>query len=243
MSSSANTEIGCFTGSTTGGYALLSVYGDAVYRVGSNLQMGAANGIQHDQAWLAITNGTMNVTGAVYINGGDGGIAIGDGGSLVVSHANGFCVADGGRGYANVGGDFKISIGEGGVLSAKTITRRSTATGAQNVNVAFEGGTLKSIADTDSLLTDDNHVTVTVAAKGGTIDTNGKTVTIPAAIHEDPASMGGALTLTGGGKVTFSGAVSCAVTQDVGAGTVIGVTSAAKSALFSHLTAQARSSA
>ena len=62
MSSSANTEIGCFTGSTTGGYALLSVYGDAVYRVGSNLQMGAANGIQHDQAWLAITNGTMNVT-------------------------------------------------------------------------------------------------------------------------------------------------------------------------------------
>ncbi len=102
MSSASNTEIGLFTGSTTGGYALLSVYGGAVYRVGSNLQMGAANGIQHDQAWLAITNGTMNVTGAVYVNGGDGGIAIGDGGSLVVSANGGLCVADGGRGYANV---------------------------------------------------------------------------------------------------------------------------------------------
>ena len=235
MSSGANTEIGCFTGSTTGGYALLSVYGDAVYRVGSNLQMGAANGIQHDQAWLAITNGTMNVTGAVYINGGDGGIAIGDGGSLVVSANGGLCVADGGRGYANVGGDFKISIGEGGVLAAKTIQNR-TATAPQQVNVAFEGGTLKALADSSSFVTAANQVTVTVAAKGGTIDANGKAVTIPAAIHEDPASTGGALTFVGGGKVTFSGAVSCAVTQDVGAGTIIGVTSAAKSALFSHLT-------
>ena len=235
MSSSANTEIGCFTGSTTGGYALLSVFGGAVYTAGNNLQMGAANGIQHDQAWLAITNGTMNVTGAVYINGGDGGIAIGDGGSFVVSANGGLCVADGGRGYANVGGDFKISIGEGGVLAAKTIQNR-TATAPQQVNVAFEGGTLKALADSGSFLTDANQVTVTVAAKGGTIDTNGKTVTIPAAIHEAPASTGGALTLTGGGKVTFSGAVSCAVTQDVGAGTIIGVTSSAKSALFSHLT-------
>ena len=235
MSSSANTEIGCFTGSTTGGYALLSVYGDAVYRVGSNLQMGAANGIQHDQAWLAITNGTMNVTGAVYVNGGDGGIAIGDGGSLVVSANGGLCVADGGRGYANVGGDFKISIGEGGVLAAKTIQNR-TATAPQQVNVAFEGGTLKALADSSSFVTAANQVTVTVAAKGGTIDANGKAVTIPAAINEDPDLTGGALTLTGGGKVTFSGAVSCAVTQDVGAGTVIGVTSAAKSALLSHLT-------
>ena len=104
------------------------------------------------------------------------------------------------------------------------------------MNVAFEGGTLKALADSSSFVTAANQVTVTVAAKGGTIDANGKAVTIPAAIHEDPASTGGALTFVGGGKVTFSGAVSCAVTQDVGAGTIIGVTSAAKSALFSHLT-------
>ena len=234
MSSSANTEIGCFTGSTTGGYALLSVFGGAVYTSGNNLQMGAANGIQHDQAWLAITNGTMNVKGSAYINGGDGGIAIGDGGSLVVSGTVGLCVADGGRGYANVGGDFKISIGEGGVLSTKTIQNR-TATAPQQVNVAFEGGTLKALADSSSFVTAANQVTVTVAAKGGTIDANGKTVTIPAAIGEDPSSTGGALTFAGGGTVTLEGAISCALTLEPGAA-MVGVTTTSKSSVLGHLT-------
>jgi len=234
MSSGANTEIGCFTGSTTGGYALLSVFGGAVYTSGNNLQMGAANGIQHDQAWLAVTNGTMTVNGSVYINGGDGGIAIGDGGSLVVS-GNGLYVADGGRGYANVGGDFKISIGEGGVLAAKTISRKSTATGAQNVNVAFEGGTLKATVDSSSFVTDHSQVTVTVAAAGGTIDANGKTVTIPANIGEDPSSTGGALTFAGGSTVTLAGTVSCALTLEPGLA-MVGVTSANKSSVLGHLT-------
>ena len=207
--SASNTEIGNFTGSTTGGYALLSLSGRASYTARSNLQMGAANGRLEDQTWLAVTNGTMTVSGAVYINGGIGGIALGDGAHFTVTHDNGICTADGGRGYAQVGGDFAITIGAGSVLQTKKFQYdRSSRAKNQDVAIAFEGGTLRAGADAAQFIPAKDRLTVTVNSNGGIIDTNGKSVTIPANITAAGGAASGDLKVTGSGTVTLTGSLA-----------------------------------
>ena len=207
--SASNTEIGNFTGSTTGGYALLSLSGRASYTARSNLQMGAANGRLEDQTWLAVTNGTMTVSGAVYINGGIGGIALGDGAHFTVTHDNGICTADGGRGYAQVGGDFAITIGAGSVLQTKKFQYdRSSRAKNQDVAIAFEGGTLRAGADAAQFIPAKDRLTVTVNSNGGIIDTNGKSVTIPANIAAAGGAASGDLKVTGSGTVTLTGSLA-----------------------------------
>jgi len=208
--SASNTEIGNFTGSATGGYALLSLSGGASYTAKNNLQMGAANGNLADQTWLAVTNGTMSVSQAVYINGGNGGIALGDGAFLTVSGDNGVCTADGGRGYAQVvGGNFAITLGTGSVLQTKKFQyNRQSRGNNQNVAIAFEGGTLKAAADNSPFIPENDRLTVTVNSNGGIIDTNGKSVTIPANITAAGGAASGDLKVTGSGTVTFTGSLA-----------------------------------
>lgn len=207
--STEHTEIGNFTGSTTGGYALLSLSGGARYTSKKHLYMGAANGKLVDQTWIAVTNATMTVNWHAYINGGNGGIALGNGAVFSVGGDHGITTAYGGRGYAGVGGDFTITIGAGSVLQTQFFRYDEASNGNnQNVAIAFEGGTLRASVDTPQFIPAKDRLTVTVNSNGGIIDTNGKSVTIPANIMAAGGATSGDLKVTGSGTVTFTGSLA-----------------------------------
>jgi len=207
--STEHTEIGNFTGSTTGGYALLSLSGGARYTSKKHLFMGAANGKLVDQTWIAVTNATMTVNWHAYINGGNGGIALGNGAVFSVGGDHGITTAYGGRGYAGVGGDFTITIGAGSVLQTQFFKYDEASKGNnQNVAIAFEGGTLRAAVDAAQFIPKNDKLTVTVNSNGGIINTNGKSVTIPANITAAGGAASGDLKVTGSGIVTFTGSLA-----------------------------------
>ena len=231
--SASNTEIGNFTGSTTGGYALLSLSGGARYTSKKHLYMGAANGMEKDQTWLAIANGTMSVNGNAYINGGNGGIALGNGAVFTVGANHGITTAYGDRGYAGVGGNFTITIGAGSVLQTQLFKYDEASKGNnQNVAIAFEGGTLKAGADAAQFIPKNDKLTVTVNSNGGIIDTNGKSVTIPANITAAGGAASGDLKVTGSGTVTFTGSLAFGGAIDRSPETSLKLSSNAASSLF-----------
>ena len=89
----------------------------------------------------------------------------------------------------------------GGVLETGRIVKGGGAAGA----VAFNGGTLRALV-ASTLIAASETLTVTVDEKGGTIDTNGKDITIAQTIGGT-----GTLAITGGGSVTFTAVPTCAL--------------------------------
>ncbi len=87
----------------------------------------------------------------------------------------------------------------GGVLETGRIVKGSGAAGA----ITFNGGTLRALVSS-TLIAASETLSVTVEEKGGTIDTNGKNITIAQAIGGT-----GTLSITGGGNVTFSAVPTC----------------------------------
>lgn len=87
----------------------------------------------------------------------------------------------------------------GGVLETGRIVKGSGAAGA----ITFNGGTLRALVSS-TLIAASETLSVTVKEKGGTIDTNGKNITIAQAIGGT-----GTLSITGGGNVTFSAVPTC----------------------------------
>ncbi|MBQ2625462.1 MAG: hypothetical protein IJG18_10255 [Kiritimatiellae bacterium] len=231
--SANNTEIGNFTGSTTGGYALLSLSGGASYTANNHLLVGAASGTLKDQTWIAVTNATMTVNWHAYIHGGNGGIALGNGAVFSVRGDHGITTAYGGRGYAGVGGDFTITIGAGSVLQTQLFKYDEASKGNnQNVAIAFEGGTLRAAVDTPQFIPAKDRLTVTVNSNGGIIDTNGKSVTIPANIAAAGGAASGDLKVTGSGTVTFTGSLAFGGAIDKSPETSLKLSSNAASSLF-----------
>lgn len=218
-SSVANTEIGCFSGSEAG-EALLSLSGGATYKCTSNLQMGAGTGgNEADEMKLEIAGAktTMSVAknsdgkhGNIFINGGSGHIKIGAGGLLDVAGTAGVCIADGGRGYANVGGNFEIVLGGGGTLATHCITNNNSSA-PQQVTIKFEGGTLKAKSGRDCFVHGANQLAaVKVGEAGGTIDTSGFNVGIQKALSSgtESGTADGGMKFIGGGTATLDAAPS-----------------------------------
>lgn len=87
----------------------------------------------------------------------------------------------------------------GGVVETGRIVKGSGAAG----EVAFNGGTLRALSSS-TLIASSTTLTVTVGAKGGTVDTNGKDITIAQTIGGT-----GTLSIAGGGTVTFSAVPAC----------------------------------
>ena len=87
----------------------------------------------------------------------------------------------------------------GGVVETGCIVKGSGAAG----EVVFNGGTLRALVSS-TLIAASETLTVTVGAKGGTLDTNGKDITIAQTIGGT-----GTLSITGGGTVTFSAVPDC----------------------------------
>ena len=106
----------------------------------------------------------------------------------------------------------------GGTLTTGQITYGS---GSANAKMTFNGGTLKALTDGATLIENKEKLTVTVGAGGGTIDTDGKNVTIAKAIGGT-----GGLTFTGGNTITLNGTIGYTGKTFVKAGTTLGVSAA-----------------
>lgn len=114
--------------------------------------------------------------------------------------------------------DTTVNLNEGGVLEVWHIQRYTTG-GTCKIN--FNGGTLRALGDNQQLVGDNwpaekRYPTIVVGEKGGTIDTNGKTVTIDA-----PVTGTGTLTVTGGGTATFTSTPYCPVVAGDSSTTVV----------------------
>lgn len=141
-------------------------------------------------------DGEVNVSGGTFI--ANGGLTIGRGGSEGKGTLN-----VSGTGLVRVPGAFYFGAGspgeinlDGGVLE---VNRRNGWT-ASTIN--FNGGTLKALESSTEFMP--AEISITVGANGGTLDTNGKAVTIASAITGT-----GTLTITGGGVATFTTAPTC----------------------------------
>lgn len=87
----------------------------------------------------------------------------------------------------------------GGTVSANQIKHGA---GSAPATFKFDGGTLKALA-AGTLVVDSDYLTVNATSNGGTIDANGKAVTIEEVIEDAPGATG-AITFKGGGSMTLT---------------------------------------
>ncbi len=116
------------------------------------------------------------------------------GGNLKVN-GSGICLCDN-SGSTRGGASLEIA---GGTVEAKRIWHGS---GAAPATVAFNGGTFKAAAD-GTIVSNSAFLSVSVTSNGGTIDANGKSVTVEAAIEDAPGETG-RMAFGGGGSVTLA---------------------------------------
>lgn len=188
------------------------ISGDGYVDVGANGKPGFRSVLS------VITNGTFGTVANLVVGGHGAGTLDINGGAVDVS--NGVIPLCYGTGN-EVGEDCAIDIANGGSLTTKGIQYGESASkhGAANATITFNDGTLKAAAD-GTLIAANDKLSVTVAAGGGTIDANGKKVTI----DEDLAGAGG-MTYKGGGSVTLSVAPACSGKTTVEVGTALVVPS------------------
>ena len=110
---------------------------------------------------------------------------------------------------------------DGGTLTTKMVTYGSGTSG--NAFVTFNGGTLKANQATTTFIDNKARLFAKVAAGGGTIDSAGFAITIPAALTSGVAAgeTDGGMTFKGGGTVTLSGANTYTGATVIDAGTML----------------------
>jgi hypothetical protein len=104
-----------------------------------------------------------------------------------------------------------LLLNEGGMLITKNVAKKTNGG-----TVLFNGGTLRSNKNSDSLI--DNALTVTVGALGGTIDNGGFNVTVAATLGGN-----GGLSFTGSGTTTLNGNAKYTGATAVTPGTTLAV--------------------
>ena len=190
-------------------------------------------------ASMTINGGTVNCT-----KNADDYIAIGShcAGSLTVKGANSafnatanslsvgrnavgtLTVEDGGT--VSVATDICLSRNSGGAGSSVTLKSGGTVVaervrGNYDGTIVFDGGILKARTTGKTLIDGSNNLAVSVASNGGTVDTDGKTVTIDAAISGE-----GGMTFKGGGSVSLAAGNTYTGTTTVEIGTTVHIPSA-----------------
>lgn len=142
------------------------------------------------------------------------------------SYGKGILTVDGGEVLA----DEYVSLGrasgvegivsiKGGRLTTKYINYGGSGTG----KVFFNGGILRAAADNTTLIQANDNLYVYVGANGGTIDANGKTVTISEPLLEDAQSTGGGMTFKGGGSIAIADGNTYTGVTTVEVGTALSV--------------------
>ena len=147
---------------------------------------------------------TMTVkTGAKYEAPTDNGYGI-----IVAGQAKGTLNVQGGEVYllgpinmcyyGNKSPVGTVNVTDGGLVTCERIIINGKSNGG-SAAVTLDGGTLRANKDNTAFIQNKNNLTVTAGANGGTIDTNGKDITIARTI-----SGTGGLTFKGGGKARFT---------------------------------------
>lgn len=108
-----------------------------------------------------------------------------------------------------------VNVTDGGLVTCERIIINGKNNGG-SASVTLDGGTLRANKDSTAFIPNKNNLTVTAGANGGTIDTNGKDVTIAKTI-----SGTGSLTFKGGGKARFTVAPSYTGKTAVEIGTTV----------------------
>lgn len=100
--------------------------------------------------------------------------------------------------YGDSGPHGVVNVTEGGVLACDRIAVNAKSSGGTG-RLTFDGGTLRANADNTAFIPARDNLTVTVGENSGTIDANGKIITIAKAI-----SGTGGMAFKEGGKITFT---------------------------------------
>ncbi len=143
-----------------------------------------------------------------------------EGGNVLIGNGNVYiCYSP----NCGAGEDSAINLTQGGTLAAKQVRygQKDSSCGSAPATLRFDNGTLRAAANSTSFIPAHASLTVTVDAGGGTIDTDGHTVTI----GENLVGTGG-MTFAGGGKVTLSKAPTYTGKTTVEVGTQLVVPSA-----------------
>ena len=210
-------------GQTSGKTATLIINGGTVKTTGNYSRIGASGGI-----------GTLTVkTGAVF----DTSEASGNGKNMTLgqdSNSTGTLNVQGGdvtvAGFLGVNynagsKNSAVNITDGGVFTVGYMTFGGTITNT----VTIDNGTIKAHNDHAKFIPDNSLLAFTVGTGGGTIDNNGYSITIGAAIGGT-----GGMTFKGNGTTTLNGTPSYTGGTTNVAGTVLSLTAAAKAALVAY---------
>ena len=160
---------------------------------GSYCRIGEADGAS---LWLALNgnaSGTLNIT---------------DNGEVFLGGALGFH-------YRGGSGTCAVNVTDGGVL---TMSRMFQQSGSSAVSVLIDGGTFRAYEDNTAYIPNASYLSLTVGANGGTIDANGKRITIAKQL-----SGAGGMTYKGRGAVTLSQPVAYSGKTTVEVGTSLTV--------------------
>ena len=117
--------------------------------------------------------------------------------------------------YGNKNPVGTVNVTDGGLVTCERIVLNGNKTGG-SAAVTLDGGTLRANQNHTAFIPNKNNLTVTAGANGGTIDTNGKDITIAKTI-----SGTGSLTFKGGGKARFTVAPSYTGKTAVEIGTTV----------------------
>ena len=172
----------------------------------------AAIGSQSDGVAIVRNGGAFNVTGSLLVGNKAAGTLTIDNGGVVN-------VADIVFAYDNTGRDSRVELKTGGELSVNRIYYRNGTSAADTF--LFNGGTIKCKYAT--LVSAHDRLYVKVAADGGVIDLQGRTVAIEEPILEDAESTGGGMEFKGGGVVTLASGNTYTGTTTVELGTTVHV--------------------
>ncbi len=174
----------------TASYIHLGAQSPAVVTV----KAGGKYGMSYDDFGFIVggrAEGTLNVQGGdVFVNG-----------PLNLSHRT---------------GDSSVCVTENGLLTIHKVLhgQGSDVTTHGKAAISLDGGTLRAYTDETAFIPNVADLTVTIGANGGTIDNNGKAITIAKTMIGE-----GSLDLAGAGTITFSANQSYTGTTTVKNGT------------------------
>lgn len=168
---------------------------------------------------LEIDGGTVKNTSANYMSVADvanssGTVTVKNGGKYIDANTSYAAIILGMRGAGTLdiadgevhlthplrfcyysGSSATVRITDGGLLSMPNIHNGAEGT----ANMTIDCGTIRAYADSESFIPNAAKLTVAIGVGGGTLDANGKAVTIAKQLTGT-----GAMTYKGGGRVTFS---------------------------------------
>lgn len=150
---------------------------------------------------LTVPSNLTTVTGRIVVSG-TGSLSMGTASRLVLGARNGTNTI--------VNTDSSLHLNGGTFVTAREIARGTIGSGAgtTQARIFLNGGTLRAAASVGNLFTNFVGASdgVFVSSGGAVIDTQGYNVGIGSDLLENPSSLGGGLTKSGSGILSFSGA-------------------------------------